>query len=51
MKKKYVKEFDITGKAMKGWAMVYNKGLDDDGQLKKWIERCIEFVKTLPAKG
>lgn len=46
----HVKEFDITGKPMKGWVMVEPDGIDEDGQLKAWIERAEEFVSTLPAK-
>ena len=46
----HVKEFDITGRPMKGWVMVGPEGIDDDGQLKVWIERAMKFVETLPAK-
>jgi TfoX/Sxy family transcriptional regulator of competence genes len=46
----HVKEFDITGRPMKGWLLVEPEGIDEDGQLKDWIERAIAFVTTLPAK-
>jgi len=46
----YVKPFDITGKAMKGWAMVTPEGIGDDGQLKAWIQRAMRFVGKLPGK-
>jgi TfoX/Sxy family transcriptional regulator of competence genes len=46
----HVREFDITGKPMKGWIMVEPEGVEDDDQLKDWIERALKFVKTLPAK-
>ena len=36
--------------AMKGWAMVQPEGVEDDVQLKQWIERAREFVVNLPAK-
>jgi TfoX/Sxy family transcriptional regulator of competence genes len=45
-----VKQFDITGKPMKGWIMVEPEGIEHDGQLKGWIERAEEFVVTLPGK-
>src|SRR5271163_2974461 len=35
----HVKEFDITGRAMKGWVLVKPEGVDDDDQLNGWIQR------------
>lgn len=46
----HVREFDITGRAMKGWVMVEPEGIDEDGQLDAWIALAEEFVLTLPAK-
>jgi TfoX/Sxy family transcriptional regulator of competence genes len=45
-----VREFDITGKPMKGWAVVEPDGIENDQQLKKWVERAEGFVRTLPRK-
>jgi TfoX/Sxy family transcriptional regulator of competence genes len=46
----HVREFDITGKPMKGWIMVDPKGVEDDNQLKTWIQRAVKFVGKLPGK-
>src|SRR5712691_3796345 len=46
----HVKPFDITGKAMKGWAMVTPEGVEDDEQLKEWIQRAVKFVGKLVEK-
>ena len=46
----HVKEFDITGRARKGWVLVGPEGVEGDEQLGGWIERATKFVKTLPAK-
>jgi TfoX/Sxy family transcriptional regulator of competence genes len=46
----HVRDFDITGKPMKGWVLVAPEGLADVAQVKGWIERALKFVKTLPAK-
>jgi TfoX/Sxy family transcriptional regulator of competence genes len=46
----HVKEFDITGRAMKGWVLVEPEGVEDDEQLSAWIQRATKFVGTLPAK-
>jgi TfoX/Sxy family transcriptional regulator of competence genes len=51
LKEPHVREFDITGKAMKGWVMVGPDGVEDDTALKGWLERALQFVRTLPAKG
>src|SRR5438128_8365341 len=41
----HVKEFDITGRAMKGWVLVEPGGVEDDDQLTAWIERATKFVR------
>ena len=46
----HVKEFDITGRARKGWVPVRPEGVEGDEQLGGWIERATKFVKRLPAK-
>ena len=46
----HVKEFDITGRAMKGWVLVEPEGVEDDDQLKSWIEQALKFVTALPKK-
>jgi TfoX/Sxy family transcriptional regulator of competence genes len=46
----HVKEFDITGRAMKGWVLVGPEGVEGDDQLAGWIERATRFVRALPAK-
>src|SRR5438445_8435906 len=46
----HVKEFDITGRPMKGWVLIEPEGIEDDEHLKDWIERAMKFVRTLPAK-
>jgi TfoX/Sxy family transcriptional regulator of competence genes len=45
-----VREFDITGKAMSGWVMVEPEGVAADDELRDWVNRCVAFVRTLPAK-
>jgi hypothetical protein len=46
----HVKEFDITGRPMKGWVLVGPGGVEEDEQLGNWIRRAAGFVGTLPAK-
>ena len=42
--------FDITGKPMKNWVLVKPEGIEDDDQLKGWIQRAVKFVGKLPGK-
>ena len=46
----YVRAFDITGRPMKKWVAIEPEGVEDDGQLKDWLERATKFVTTLPKK-
>ena len=46
-----VRPFDITGVAMKGWVFVDADGVDSDASLRGWIERALQFVRTLPPKA
>lgn len=50
LQKQYVREFDVTGRPMRGWVMVEPDGIDSDHQLTNWIEEALQFVRTLPAK-
>ena len=46
----HVKEFNITGRPMKGWVLVEPEGVEGDDRLQHWIEQALKFVRTLPAK-
>jgi uncharacterized protein len=46
----HVREFDITGRAMKGWVLVGAEGIEDDSQLQDWIDKAVGFVATVPRK-
>ena len=46
----HVRQFDITGRPMRNWVAVEPEGVEDDDQLKGWIERATKFVRTLPKK-
>ena len=47
---KHVKPMDITGKPMRGWAMVAPEGVVQDADLIRHVECAIAFVSTLPKK-
>ena len=48
LQEEFVREFDVTGRPMKGWVMVEAEGIDSDHQLTHWIEQAIKFVRSLP---
>jgi hypothetical protein len=50
IKQRHVKPMDITGKPMKGWAMVAPEGVEEDKTLEGFTALATEFVKTLPPK-
>ena len=50
LKKSHARPFDITGKPMKGWVMLAEPGFKGDDQLRAWLNKARDFVKTLPSK-
>jgi hypothetical protein len=51
LREQHVRAFDITGRPMRNWVAVGPEGVEDDDQLKAWVERATKFVKTLPKKS
>ena len=50
LRQEHVREFDVTGRPMKGWVMIDPEGLDTDAQLNEWLEQARDFVTSLPPK-
>ena len=50
LKQEFVGEFDITGRPMRGWVVVSPDGIDNDDELRRWIQLATAFVEDLPAK-
>jgi TfoX/Sxy family transcriptional regulator of competence genes len=50
LREQHVRAFDITGRPMRNWVAVEPEGLEDDEQLKQWIQQAVKFVGKLPAK-
>lgn len=49
--RKHVREMDFTGKPMRGYVYVEPPGIKSEEQLNFWLQRCKQFVRTLPAKA
>ena len=43
----HAREMDFTGKAMKGMVYVLPEGIDDDLELVRWVNYCVDFVESL----
>lgn len=50
LKKKHVTLMDFTGKSMTGMVYVEPEGIKTQKQLLSWLETCLSFISTLPAK-
>ena len=51
LSRKHAREMDFTGKPMQGYVFVDTPGIKTEAQLRFWLERCEQFVATLPPKG
>ncbi len=45
-----VREFDFTGRPMKGWIFVAAERTSEDGGLSEWVEAGADYAASLPAK-
>jgi TfoX/Sxy family transcriptional regulator of competence genes len=46
----HVRAMDFTGRPMKGYVYVEPTALRSARSLESWLQRCVAFVATLPAK-
>lgn len=50
LQKPHARVFDFTGKPMKGWVIVAQKGFEGDDDLRHWIEMGLGFAGSLLPK-
>jgi len=50
LERPYARPMDFTKRPMKGYVYVEPGGLRSDDELREWVGRCVEFVRTLPEK-
>jgi len=50
LEQEFAEEMNFTGRTMKNIVIVSIDGLDDDSSLQFWIQKCMDFVTTLPPK-
>lgn len=44
------REFDLTGRPMKGWVVVVAQGVGTAEALQEWVSYGIAYAQTLPPK-
>lgn len=50
LKEPHAREMDFTGRPLKGLVYVGKYGIGSDGSLRRWVDRGLEFVASLPRK-
>jgi hypothetical protein len=46
----HAREFDLTGRPMRGWVTVAPDGYEADEDLNAWVKQGVEYALSLPAK-
>ena len=47
----YVEPFVMRGRAMNGWVRVGADGVQDDAELKRWVQAGVGHARSLPPKS
>jgi len=50
LRRPHVRPMDFTGKPLKGFLYVGATAIRSDAALRAWVEDCIAYARTLPAK-
>ena len=50
LKKPHVRPMDFTGKPLRGYVYVSPGGIKTDRSLRTWVERSLEYARSLPPK-
>jgi TfoX/Sxy family transcriptional regulator of competence genes len=45
-----VREFDVTGRPMRGWLFVSPAATQGDRDLERWVDRAETYASSLPPK-
>ena len=47
----HARPMDFTGKPLRGFVYVEPEGYQHDRDLERWLDECVRFVTTLPARS
>ncbi|MEX2135144.1 MAG: TfoX/Sxy family protein [Acidimicrobiia bacterium] len=45
-----VRDFDMSGRPMRGWVLVSDKGYSTEADFTSWVERGVSYAESLPPK-
>ena len=46
----HVRPMDLTGRVMRGWAMIAPEGVTEDSEMQRYVDMAIMFCAALPPK-
>ena len=44
------RDFDMGGRAMRGWVLVSSEGFATEQDLRRWVDQGVAFASSLPPK-
>jgi hypothetical protein len=50
LRRPHTRQFDLTGRPMKGWVLVAAEGVKTAAGLKQWVEQGLAYAGSLPPK-
>jgi TfoX/Sxy family transcriptional regulator of competence genes len=50
LKQPHVRMMDFTGKPLRGYVYVGPRAIEFERALRSWVERCLEYARSLKAK-
>ena len=51
LREPHVQPIEMAGRTMTGFVRIAPEGYQTEADLKAWVDRALDFVTTLPAKG
>jgi hypothetical protein len=51
LRRAHVRKMEFTGRPLVGYVLVDPPGIEADEDLTRWLDACVTFARSLPAKG
>ena len=46
----HVRQFDMTGRPMRGWVVIAEPAFAEEADLRQWVRRGVDYALSLPSK-